>query len=594
MKVTLLLSLISMNVYALDCAGIPEGKVVRLDQGNGPLAKAAIQDQDGIGSCYANQGSLMLQSVIPGNPNLSYLNLGLYYATDYTVPNYLKKDYKTYNHYANANAVIDGGFSCKAINAALARQKASGSGVLCKTEDVLLEHSFFTTQGRSSNNNSNEALKVSAQYMSAYQHEFGWADEEKAPNVNAAKLQEKRAKADQFKKALNKFVNDSGNAYFNEKCTKNDPEKMITLMDNALTRAINNNPDCISGKSIKSTTPLCQSFSQFGMIIPLSGGTGKSSKVAFLQNKENISKLKASLPSLFKTTAGMPSFLEGFSNFIKSNDKSKNSDKDKDAFAQMIVKSISPENMRGLESDYDKIALKKFDKCKAENVLNFFLEKDFNKKVSQDVVLCNYKSLIGNAQLLAQNLPKGAFDDMNAFINFITDKAGLGYDQAMLSLIANDCTPEKRVSIPENLKCDQVVMNFKPGDFKHGSTAPATQSAIEVVKANRAKMLSNIENKRAFGVTLCTRYWKQPEFGYHNGMSREEKNMTCQNGKDSFHSITAIGYRCKNNKVQYLAQNSWGPNWKEENKSLEIENGKVWLDEDTMFQNLETIDFMSL
>jgi len=593
MKVTLLLSLISMNAFALDCAGMPEGKVVRLDQGNGPLAKAAIQDQDGVGSCYANQGSLMLQSVIPGNPNLSYLNLGLYYATDYTVPNYLKKDYKTYNHYSNANAVIDGGFSCKAINAALARQKASGAGVLCKSEDVLLEHSFFTAQGSADINNPNRALSVSAKYMSAYQNEFGWADEEKEPNVNAGKLQAKRAKADAFKKALNKFVNDSGNTYFNEKCTKNDPEKMISLMDNALTRAINDNPDCISGKSIKSTSPLCQSFSQFGMIVPLSG-TGKSSKVAFLQNKENISKLKTSMPSLFKTTAGTPSFLSGFSSFIKSNDNSKNSEKDKEAFAQMIIKSISPENMRGLESDYERIALKKFDKCKGENVLNFFLEKDFNKKVSQDVVLCNYKTLIGNAQLLAQTLPKGAFDNMNAFVDFITDKAGLGYDKAMLSLIASDCTPDKRVSIPENLKCDQVVMNFKAGDFQHGSTAPATQEATQVIKENRARMLSSIDAKRAFGVTVCTKYWKDPKYGYNAYPTREQRSATCVNGKDSFHSIAAIGYRCKNNKVQYLAQNSWGPNWKEENKSLEIENGKVWLDEDAMFQNLETIDYMSL
>lgn len=594
MKVTLLLSLISMNAFALDCAGMPEGKVVRLDQGNGPLAKAAIQDQDGVGSCYANQGSLMLQSVIPGNPNLSYLNLGLYYATDYTVPNYLKKGYKTYNHYSNANAAIDGGFSCKAINAALARQKSSGSGVLCKSEDVLLEHSFFTSQGRADINNQSQALKVSAQYMASYQQEFGWADEANEANTNSAKLQAKRAKADEFKKALNRFVKDSGDTYFNDKCTKNDPEKMITMMDNALTRAINDNPDCIAGKTIKSTTPICQSFSQFGMIVPLSGGTGKSSKVAFLQSKQNIDKLKNSMASLFKTTGGMPSFLSGFSNFIKSNDKSKNSEKDKDAFAQMLIKSISPENMRGLESDYERIALKKFDKCKGENVLNFFLEKDFKNKISKDVVLCNYKTLIGEAQLLAQNLPKGAFNDMNAFVDFITDKAGLKYDQAMLSLIANDCSPDKRVSIPDNLKCDQVVMDFKAGDFQHGSTAPASQSAAQVIKENRARMLSSIDDKRAFGVTVCTKYWKDPKYGYNSYPTRQERSATCVNGKDSFHSIAAIGYRCKNNKIQYLAQNSWGPNWKEENKNLEIENGKIWLDEDAMFQNLETIDYMSL
>ena len=82
MKIALLLLTLSLNTYALDCGGIPEGQVFRLDQGDGPLSKAAVQDQDGVGSCYANQSSLLLQSVIPDHPNLSYLNLGLYYTND--------------------------------------------------------------------------------------------------------------------------------------------------------------------------------------------------------------------------------------------------------------------------------------------------------------------------------------------------------------------------------------------------------------------------------------------------------------------------------------------------------------------------------
>lgn len=591
MKVAFFLSFISLNALALDCAGIPEGKVVRMDKGNGPLAKAAIQDQDGVGSCYANQGSLMLQSIIPGNPNLSYLNLGLYYATDYTIEKYRTMDRKTYNNYENTNALIEGGFACKAINSALARQKSSGHGVLCKSEDVLLEHSFFNAQGVNNKDNSSVALKVSAQYMTAYQNEFGWVNDNK---ISASALQNKRAKADEFKIALNKFVKNSGEAYFTQKCSQQNPEKMMRAMENALTRAINENPQCFSGKSIKNSSPLCTSFAQFGILTPVSSGTSKSSKVAFIQSQETREELKKTLPALFKNTGGMTSFLAGFKNYIKTANKSKISEKDKEAFAKVIVQNISPENMGELQSDYERIALKKYDKCKAENVLNFFQDKEFNKKISQDVVLCNYKTLIDSAQLLAQNLPKNAFDNMSAFVDFITDKAGLNYDEAMLSLIAKDCGPDKRVSIPENLKCDQVVMNFKSGDFKHGSTVPVTKDAVEVIKNNRARMLSNIENNRAFGVTICTKYWKDPNYGYHSYPTREKKTKTCINGRNSFHSITAIGYRCKNNKLQYLAQNSWGPNWKEENKNLEIENGKVWLDEDAMFQNLETIDYMSL
>lgn len=590
MKLTLLLSLISLNAYALDCSGIPEGKVVRLDDESGPLQNSTIQDQDGLGSCYANQASVMLQSVIPGNPDLSYLNLGLYYATDYTVPKF-RKSSGNYTNVANGNAPIDGGFSCKAINAALARQKESGNGVLCKASDVPMDHNYINNMVSGSSDNAAKTLKAAAGYMTMYQNEFGWAEQK---DVNDIKLQAKRAKADQFKIALKKYVKDSGDVYLSKKCETYNPNNILDLMENALTRAINSNPQCISGKKISTSSPICQSFSQLGLISPITG-SGKSSKVKFIQTRESREMLKKSIGKMLNNKKGMDSFLSDFSNYVKSSDKSNNSSSEKDAFAKLVVKSISDSDMKVLKDDYNRIALKNYDKCKEGNALDFIIDKDFQKNASKDTVLCNYKTLVSNIQLVAQTMPKYAFSNLDAFVDFVTEKAGLSYDQAMLPLIASDCRPEERVRIPDNLNCAQVVMNFKPGDFRQGSTAPATQEAADVIKKHRAQMLSSIDEKRAFGVTICSRYWKQPGFGYHNGMTREEKNMTCQNGRDSFHSITAIGYRCKNNKVQYLAQNSWGVNWRgEPNKDLEIQDGKVWLDEDSMFQNLETIDYMSL
>lgn len=585
----LLLSLISLNAFALDCAGMPEGKVVRLDDPSGPLANSAVQDQDGIGSCYANQASVMLQSVIPGNPDLSYLNLGLYYATDYTVPKY-RKSTGNITNVANGNAPIEGGFSCKTINSALARQKASGDGVLCKSSDVPMDHNFVSNMS-SNINNPSIVMRSAAKYMEVYQSEFGWAEQK---DITDAKLQAKRAKADEFKKALKNFVKESGNAYLTKKCEVYNPDKMLDIMENTLARAINSNPQCISGKNISSSSPICQSFSQLGFLSTLTG-VGKSSKVTFLQTNESKELLKKSIPNMLKNKNGMSSFLAELGNYVKAADKSKNSSKDKEAFAKLVIKNISDKNMKVLTEDYNRIAFKKFDKCKEANALDFIIDKDFQKNASKDLVLCNYKNLVSNIQLVAQNMPKFAFNDLNAFVDFVTEKAGLSYDQAMLPLIASDCRVEERVRIPENLKCDQVVMNFKAGDFQHGSTSPVTPSAVEVIKNNRAKMLSNIDSKRAFGVTICSRYWKDPSYAYNAYPTREQRSASCVGGRDSFHSITAIGYRCKNNKVQYLAQNSWGPNWTSEpNKSLEIKDGKVWLDEDALFQNLETIDYMSL
>ncbi len=69
----------SFSLLAQDCGSVKDGVVVRLDEEGKPLHKARVQDQDGIGSCYANTASLMLQASLPDGPEVSYLNLALQY-----------------------------------------------------------------------------------------------------------------------------------------------------------------------------------------------------------------------------------------------------------------------------------------------------------------------------------------------------------------------------------------------------------------------------------------------------------------------------------------------------------------------------------
>jgi len=48
---------------------------VRLDCGDGPLAQASMQSQDGFGTCASNTLSQLLQAALPGHPDLSYLDI---------------------------------------------------------------------------------------------------------------------------------------------------------------------------------------------------------------------------------------------------------------------------------------------------------------------------------------------------------------------------------------------------------------------------------------------------------------------------------------------------------------------------------------
>lgn len=594
MKFISLLFFISANSFALDCAGMPEGLVVRLDRKGGPLEKSAIQDQDGVGSCYANQASVMLQSVIPGNPNLSYLNLGLYYATDYTIPKSRQSGDNSYIHPISKGAALDGGFSCKAINAALERQKQTGKGVLCKSSDVAIEHSYFTMSG-SNPNNQNKALVASADYMTKYQSFFG-----KPEDLNSTTLQANRAKADQFKIALKKFIQNSGESYARE-CNKQSAgwkdqggqykrtTAMLDMVENALIKAFTDNPKCMTNASSSET---CQSLAQYAKMAT-KDPKSKNSQVDFSLSEQLKAQLKNAESKIFQSTS-QDKILEEIANQLKLADKSKNSDQDKKMIANVVIKSIYPSDLKNLSSDSKSNQDNDIEICKQGKFMSAFTTGRFITEASKDVVLCNYKGLLSNARDLASTLPMKTAKDMSTFVDFITDKAGLKYDEAILPLIATDCSEDKRLQIPSELKCNQVVMNFKAGDFKAGTKAPVTAEATEVIKANRKRMMQSLDGDTALGITVCSRYWKDSNYGYNTYPTREDRAKTCINGRDSFHSIAAIGYRCKNNKVQYLAQNSWGPNWKEPNKDIEFENGKAWLDEDTLFQNLETIDYMSL
>lgn len=41
-----------------ECSGMKEGEVYRLNQDNRSLSNVRVQDQEGLGSCYANTASL--------------------------------------------------------------------------------------------------------------------------------------------------------------------------------------------------------------------------------------------------------------------------------------------------------------------------------------------------------------------------------------------------------------------------------------------------------------------------------------------------------------------------------------------------------
>lgn len=603
MKTALLLLFVAYpSAWSMDCAGMAEGLEVRIDnQVNGSLARGAIQDQDGIGSCYANQASLLLQTVIPNNPNLSYLNLGLFYTQEKSLASsratgdkFFTRDGKTAEgvKLQEFNSAIHGGFACDTINLAKLKQKDDKVGGICRSEDVNLEHNFFDDKTKNhldQTHNQEKSLSAASRYMNAFQHKFGFASEE-GDKRNLPDFIAKRRQADEFRKALTNYVNRSSDDYMLKNCSQPNPEKTAKILNNTIARAFLANEKCYSNKlKMRTDTAECKSFEKFGYIIGRSSGPGNPMRAAFEVSNSIQKKMSDHMNELYKSEGGFAAFLSGLGNMLSKLDSSKGQPIQKEKFINNIVNHISPADLKELEGEYKRVALKEIDDCKATKVLDYFQDKEeFIKNALEDKVLCRYSDLLQRASDMAGVLPPKTFNNMSSFLDFLTTKAGLDYDRAMLDFIARDCSPDKRIKIPESVTCDHKLMSFKPDDFPGADGL--SNNAKAVISENRTKMMANLQGNRAVGLDICTKFWGDTNYDWNKDVPAT-KNTTCQaSGKHGFHAITMIGYRCKDNRIQYLSQNSWGPNWKVD--GFEMDNGKIWMDEDKVFKNLQGVNYI--
>lgn len=100
--------------------------------------------------------------------------------------------------------------------------------------------------------------------------------------------------------------------------------------------------------------------------------------------------------------------------------------------------------------------------------------------------------------------------------------------------------------------------------------------------------MKSLKDNRALGINLCTKFWNEPNYKWLKKESETTKYEACE----WLHAVSVIVYRWKNNKVQYQGQNSWGAHWKLKNDHFEIENEKIWMDEDELMANMTTLNLM--
>ena len=126
-------------------------------------------------------------------------------------------------------------------------------------------------------------------------------------------------------------------------------------------------------------------------------------------------------------------------------------------------------------------------------------------------------------------------------------------------------------------RCDET--SFGPKE----NLEPEAQANFYKNKFNKV-ISSSLDAGRATVFYACTGFFYDENFSINNDVDR------CQTARrHGKHAMAVIGNRCKDGKIQYLVQNSWGNEcYYYTNKQLDCQEsqGNFWVDEDVLVPNI--------
>lgn len=642
-KLLLLLSTISFSAYAQDCGEVKDGSVSRLDEPGRSLANSRVQDQDGLGTCYANTASIMLQSALPNNPDISYLHLSINRAERLVQKEYRSQG-KSQAFKDNGDLLLDAGFSCESI------KLAKENGGVCERKNVALEQMMFKTdlnqfsdpawaqldllkkvstyydgmlrdfslpvkpeekKQRSffSNESNRPARNISERPNSLqgfFSRIFGTKPDADAPvsepvvnpvvendNQNSqpgnegsnpapvvpAKPKEENEKFAQYRDLLKKVIDDNRDKYARKKCEKVDITNSTKVAQNLLMRIQNN---VNAGKYKKFPASRYK-------VLQLKIG------YAFDMKVNGVPVVEAKVDDRFKKSLE-EHYLKQLTNEARKPVSAEQAFKDTlykvdpAAPKKMIddlVADFSADDKELLNADYKRYALKDYSEC-APNAKMDYLKSDDGlvKDFTGAGCPANFVKHVKNLQQMIIGLDKYNFDNIDRINDFIANLPSMSYDKAMMQLLAPGCSDDKKIKIPKEVSCSSKHFSY-PGSASDDEAT--TQGHLATMRKDFMKdSLKSINGNKALGLSMCTGFYSaEGASDFYN-----KTNQCDATKKHGFHAVTMIGYKCERGKMKYLIQNSWG-GWAAADQRFEKDShGKAWLGEDELIKNTYQLDIM--
>ncbi len=531
----ILIFLVSATIKAQSCGSVSDGETIRLDTPGKSLANVRIQDQDGLGTCYANVASLILQSVLPGNPEVSYLYAAMANGAQYN----LKTERASFAFDANGRLANDGGFPCRTI---WALQEVGGG---CRRQDVPLEDAIYN--GRLANIKENQRLQLhlinlASQFYESINLEFN--KEQKFPNYAKQSFDASKKVFASLAKKWTKTFGSKESGQIDDSLSKEEPlsispdQERKLFFKNAL-------KELFDQKMKEYQLQDCQiSNAPMGDLPKAVGPVGSSVPAA---GKNKVDKAKKRIK--------------------KSWAKKKSS--------KGASQTHLPLESEQMSSEVPEQALlpKRSSYCVQPTFLYFTNEDGLIRDFAHSPYLKDFSFLGHQIQELAIALNAYKLSDIKPFTDFILNSVDINYLEAMTMLFAPTCDENSRIKIPDHIKCHEKGLAI--GELNMMDNNVATQAINKFKKEMRNDITLSIRKDKAVGLAIAAKYMTYPSHFYNQFQSQLEPK----------HGMTIIGYRCRQGKLDYLVQNSWG-DWKDYTSGHEVDSsGKVWFEESSLAKN---------
>lgn len=501
--------LLASNSFAQDCSSLKENEEYRLDKNNGPLVNSRIQDQDGIGTCYANTSSVALQTALSGNPNVSYLQLAFSHAQINIAPENKGRNsayrYSDDNEGKKGESLIDGGRVCETIEAA----KSDKIGGVCSRDDVALEKSLFNPK----TNNSTDSLNVQKQIIAAVSDYYDSIKDKFGINPSATKeeIANRTLAFTNYKHALGNMIRANQMNFPRKVCLKPDLTNALKVYKNLIAKQYiyfknKYGEDRFSRSYEKVRGKTNPDLNRYLYYLHMGGVSSGSSNELKINVDEKIIKTleKNYIEKLLSPNPPKDAIIAFRSALMKVENQ-------KDAaITNKLITGLGPADIELLQKDYHRYVKKDLAECMRNNSNEYYKNDDgFIKDYANDSCLKNYLPQGKNFQSLLNILDKDNLSNIKAINTFINKLPTASYEEAMRAIVAPECSDDQKIKIPSNLKCESKNFNYT-SELRNKLVSDKKMSYMEIddkIKAEEEKEKQQILSaKRSESIVIENKY----------------------------------------------------------------------------------------